>query len=130
MILYCTTRIMYLRRVRSAWKRRFEFEWLNPSAIRYYIMICHKTCHVNRFDKDVAYINSHNKTQYPSIGILLTMNNRWHHEPMKEKRHRSNLIIASAYQKYVYIFLLLHLTSFLHCVICPLYYILISYRKF
>jgi len=21
---------MYLRRVRGAWKRRFEFEWLNP----------------------------------------------------------------------------------------------------
>lgn len=30
MILYCTIRIMYLRRVRCAWKRRFEFEWLNP----------------------------------------------------------------------------------------------------
>jgi hypothetical protein len=28
-ILYIT-RIMYLLRVRSAWKRRFEFEWLNP----------------------------------------------------------------------------------------------------
>lgn len=40
MILY-VTRIMYLRRVRGAWKRRFEFEWLNPQLYDIIIMPYH-----------------------------------------------------------------------------------------
>jgi len=75
-------------------------------------MLCHETCHVNRFDckdKMFVYYDMHT-IKYNTIdrnNIIDDADNQWHHEPVKEKRRKSNLTIA----KRTYIFSLLYILN-------------------